>query len=131
MFSRQLPNLSLLPQGTPIVANVVTDYYSGYWGDSWKMRPDFTVNFGLGWEHETNVLNYDLPKPQLLAPIYGSDLSPTKKEYKNFAPAAGFAWTLHTEKPTVIRGGDSSNVIPTEVTVSAAPIVVVSTTPFG
>jgi hypothetical protein len=81
------------------------DRFHFYAQDSWKLRPDFTLNFGLGWEHETNVLNYDLPKPQLLAPIYGSDLSPTKKEYKNFAPAAGFAWTLHTEKPTVIRGG--------------------------
>jgi hypothetical protein len=76
-----------------------------YAQDSWKIRPDFTLNFGMGWEHETNVLNYDLPKPAYLAPIYGSDLSATKKEYKNFAPAGGFAWSIGKERPTVIRGG--------------------------
>jgi hypothetical protein len=51
------------------------------------------------------VLNYDLPKPAYLAPIYGSDLSATKKEFKNFAPAAGFAWSIGKDHPTVIRGG--------------------------
>jgi hypothetical protein len=40
------------------------------------ITPNFTLNYGPGWEHETNLLNFDLPKPALLAPIYGSDLSP-------------------------------------------------------
>ena len=81
------------------------DRFHFYAQDSFKVTPSFTVNYGLGWEHETNVLNYDLAKPAYLAPIYGSDLSPTQKEYKNFAPAAGFAWSLGREHPTVIRGG--------------------------
>src|SRR5262249_29357541 len=54
--------------------------------------------------HETNLLNYDLPKPAFLAPIYGSDLSATKKYYKNFEPAVGFAWSPNRDR-TVIRGG--------------------------
>ena len=76
-----------------------------YAQDSWKVSPSFTLNYGMGWQHETNVLNYDLSKPAYLSPIYGNDLSPTKKEYKNFSPAAGFAWSLGKERPTVIRGG--------------------------
>jgi len=76
-----------------------------YAQDGWRVTPDFTFNFGLGWEHETNVLNYDLAKPAYLAPIYGSDLSATKKEYKNFTPAVGFAWNVGKDHPTVIRGG--------------------------
>jgi hypothetical protein len=76
-----------------------------YAQDGWKLTPTFTLNYGLGWEHESNQLNYDLPKPAYLAPIYGSDLSPTQKEYKNFAPAAGFAWNVGKGRPTVIRGG--------------------------
>ena len=51
------------------------------------------------------MLNYDLPKPAYLAPIYGSDLSPTPKQYKNFTPAVGFAWNVGKDHPTVIRGG--------------------------
>ena len=76
-----------------------------YVQDGWKVTPNFTLNYGLGWEHESNVLNYDLQRPAYLAPLYGSDLSPTRKEWKNFAPAAGFAWSLGKDHPTVIRGG--------------------------
>jgi carboxypeptidase family protein len=76
-----------------------------YAQDGWKITPDFTFNFGLGWEHETNLLNYDLQRPAYLAPIYGSDLTPPKKQYKNFTPAVGFAWNVGKDHPTVIRGG--------------------------
>jgi hypothetical protein len=81
------------------------DRFHLYVQDGWKVTPSLTLNYGLGWEHETNVLNYDLPKPQYLAPIYGSDLGATKKEYKNFAPAVGFAWSIGRDRPTVVRGG--------------------------
>jgi hypothetical protein len=76
-----------------------------YAQDGWKITPSFTLNYGLGWEHETNVLNYDLARPAYLAPIYGSDLSAPKKEYKNFTPAVGFAWSVGKDRPTVFRGG--------------------------
>ena len=77
-----------------------------YAQDSWKVSPSVTINYGLGWERESNVLNYDLSKPAYLAPIYGSDLSPTAHQNKNFAPAAGVAWALPgTAHPTVIRAG--------------------------
>jgi hypothetical protein len=79
--------------------------YHLYVQDTWQATSSLTLNYGLGWQHESNVLNHDLSKPALLAPIYGSDLGPTKKNWKNFSPAAGFAWSLGTDRPTVIRGG--------------------------
>lgn len=79
--------------------------YHLYVQDSWQATSNLTLNYGLGWQHESNVLNHDLAKPAYLAPIYGSDLSPTKKQYKNFSPAAGFAWSIGKDRPTVIRGG--------------------------
>ncbi|MEW6126605.1 MAG: carboxypeptidase regulatory-like domain-containing protein [Acidobacteriota bacterium] len=83
----------------------VNDRFHFYAQDTWKVTPKFTFNYGVGWEHETNVLNHDLPKPAYIAPIYGPDLNPTEKQYKNFSPALGFAWSLGKNDRTVIRGG--------------------------
>ena len=40
-----------------------------------------------------------------LAPLYGSDLSPTENNYNNWSPSFGFAWTLDKDNKTVVRGG--------------------------
>ncbi len=76
-----------------------------YVQDTWKVTPHLTLNYGMGWEFETNVLNYDLPRPAYLAPLYGSDLSAPSKQYRNFEPAIGFAWSPGNRAKTVIRGG--------------------------
>jgi carboxypeptidase family protein len=76
-----------------------------YAQDSFKVNSNFTLNYGLGWQFESNVLNYDLPRPQYIAPLYGSDLTPPNKQYKNFSPALGFAYSLNTKRATVLRGG--------------------------
>ncbi|HEY1341837.1 MAG TPA: hypothetical protein VGF59_30200, partial [Bryobacteraceae bacterium] len=79
--------------------------YRWYVQDSWRVRPRFTLNYGLSWEFESTLVNRDLPKPAFLAPVYGSDLSPTNNNYHNFSPAIGFAWTADKSAKTVIRGG--------------------------
>jgi hypothetical protein len=73
--------------------------------DTWKLKPNFTLNYGLAWNFESTLVNHDLDKPQYLAPLYGSDLSPTKKNYNNFSPALGFAWNPDNSNKTVVRGG--------------------------
>ena len=73
--------------------------------DSWRVRPRFTLNYGLAWAFESTLVNRDLGKPAYLAPLYGSDLSPTNNNYHNFSPSLGFAWTADKSSRTVVRGG--------------------------
>jgi hypothetical protein len=73
--------------------------------DAWHLHPQLTISYGLGWNFDT-PLNYDLRKPSYLAPILGTaNLAPTHKNWKNFSPAAGFAWTPWKDGKTVVRGG--------------------------
>jgi hypothetical protein len=79
--------------------------YRLYAQDSWRVAPSFTLNYGLGWEMETNLFNHDLSKPAFLAPIYGSDLTPTNNNHGSVTPTLGFAWKPANSNKTVIRGG--------------------------
>ncbi len=83
----------------------VNNRYRFYGQDTWKITPKFTLNYGLAWEYESNLFNNDLTKPAFLAPLYGSDLSPTKNNSGNFSPSLGFAWAPGKDSKTVIRGG--------------------------
>jgi hypothetical protein len=75
-----------------------------YGQDTWKIKPNFTLNYGLAWNFESTLVNRDLDKPQYLAPLYGSDLSPTNNNYNNFSPALGFVWSPFKDNKTVVRG---------------------------
>ena len=74
--------------------------------DTWRARSNFTVNYGVSYSYETNLLNHDLSKPAYLAPILGSGgLAPSRKDPNNIGGSAGFAWTVTRDQRTVIRGG--------------------------
>ncbi len=74
-----------------------------YAEDVWRLHERLTLTYGLGWGFDGN-LNHDLYKPILLEPILGSEgLGPTRKNWANFSPAAGVAWTASTDGKTVIR----------------------------
>ena len=73
--------------------------------DTWKVKPNFTLNYGLAWNFESTLVNKDLDKPKLLTALYGSDLTATNNNYKNFSPAVGIAWSLGKSGKTVLRTG--------------------------
>ena len=77
-----------------------------FWQDAWRVKPKFSLNYGLAWTYESNALNYDLTKPAYLAPVFGAgNLGRELHQPHNFSPMLGFAWTVGNDNKTVIRGG--------------------------
>jgi hypothetical protein len=51
-YTRTAPDLALQPVGAPISDQSVIPYYNLYFSDSWRMKPTFTLSYGLGWTLE-------------------------------------------------------------------------------
>jgi hypothetical protein len=85
------PFLAGVPQfyqqgfGDPIYA-YSRPFAAFYFQDTWRMRPNFTLNYGLRYELDTQYGPLNTPK-------------------KNFGPRASFAWDPIGDQKTVIRGG--------------------------
>ena len=74
-----------------------------YAEDAWRLHKRVTLTYGLGWGYD-GILNHDLRKPLLLAPLLGADrLGPTKNNWTNFSPVAGVIWTPASDGKTVVR----------------------------
>jgi hypothetical protein len=75
-------------------------------GDGWRVSPRWTIHAGLSWLYEPNVLNHDLAKPSLLAPILGLDrLAPPEVRRGGFSPLVGWTWIATPDGRTLVRGG--------------------------
>src|SRR5216684_5131400 len=61
-------------------------FTAGYWQDQWQIRRNFTLNYGLRYELDSQ---------------YG----PLNTYKKNFAPRLSFAWDPFHDQKTVVRGG--------------------------
>jgi hypothetical protein len=95
-----------------------------YFGDSWKVKPNFTLTYGIRYNRDTGRSDSDLAPipcstiaPGLLAsgfpgcsgnlldmwqPGLGNQI---QNPNKNFGPQVGFAWDPSKNGKTVIRGG--------------------------
>jgi hypothetical protein len=61
-------------------------FTAGYWQDAWKMRPNFTLTYGVRYEVD-------------------SQFQPLNTYYRDVAPRVSFAWDPFHNHKTVIRGG--------------------------
>jgi len=51
-YTRSGPSLTLNPPNTPASDRSTIPYYNVYFGDTWHMKPRFTLTYGLGWTVE-------------------------------------------------------------------------------
>jgi Carboxypeptidase regulatory-like domain len=94
------PNLPFNSDG-----DTVNNRIQFYGGDTWKITPRFTFNYGLAYRLDSNLWNHDLNRPQLIAGVFDDGIAPSKRDNNNFAPRVGFAWDVAGTGKTVIRGG--------------------------
>jgi hypothetical protein len=76
-----------------------------YGGDSWRIRPNLTLSFGLAYRWDSNLWNHDLSRPAVIAPLFDEGTAPAGRDNNNIAPRVGFAWDPWSSGKTVIRGG--------------------------
>jgi hypothetical protein len=81
------------------------DRLRAYIQDTWRLRPDFTLNAGLAYSYETDLFHSDLRRPAYLSALLGGNLRAPQPPTKNFAPSVGLAWNPDGNRNTTIRLG--------------------------
>jgi hypothetical protein len=100
--------------GNPRIS-VPTSQQAYYFQDSWKVKPNLTLDYGLRYEYHPQDANNVLPFPSINRETLAIDPLQTRHEVEedrnNWGPRFGFAYTprfwggLFGEDRTVIRGG--------------------------
>jgi len=81
-----LPQVFQQGFGNPVYPYYTRPWTAAYWQDSWQVRPNFTLNYGLRYELDTQY-------------------APLTTYKKNFGPRVSFAWDPFKDHKTVLRGG--------------------------
>jgi len=76
-----------------------------YVGDTWKMSPKLTVNYGLRYIRDTGRSDADLQPPANLNQLVPGLGNKTNQPNLNFGPQAGVSWDPYGTGKTVIRAG--------------------------
>ena len=86
--------------GTPSDRSFATQEYEGYFQDSWRMRPNFTLNYGIRWSTSTPV--YEKNGLQVVPNVNLTD-------YFNQRVASSNAGVPFTDPITFVLGGKGNN----------------------
>ncbi|HEV2706414.1 MAG TPA: TonB-dependent receptor [Pyrinomonadaceae bacterium] len=102
------------PAGTLFLFNARYNEYDFYFQDTWKIRPNLTIDYGLRWEPKMapragdgdSILRPDRPVRFGEAPTDQLRFVEGKlydDDYNNFGPSVGFAWDPFSDGRTSIR----------------------------
>ena len=107
---------------TPYYGNQLGSY--SYFQDTWRVRPNFTIDAGLRYEYTTVPLGIQAEKLNSLASVPGLiTFQAPSPETKAFSPRLGLAYTPDKAAKTVIRAGFSlaTDVVFDNVGLNAVP----------
>lgn len=109
--------------------DLATDEFSFYAQDSWRIKPNFTLNYGLRWEGQFNptpeatntslvnqVRGVRFPSGHTVDPTYIPDNT------DQFGPRVGFAWDPGNNGKTVIRAFSGIYYARTPMLLFASPL---------
>ncbi len=84
--------------------------FGAYVNDSWKLRPNFTLNLGVRYERTTLPYGERLQNVNAISNVPGLiTFGVPQPQNLNFEPRLGFAWSPGTDGKTSIRGGFGIN----------------------
>ena len=76
-----------------------------YLGDSWKVKPNLTVTYGVRYSRDTGRTDSDLPGIPALNAVLPGYGNPIQQANTNLGPQVGIAWDPKSNGKTVIRAG--------------------------
>src|SRR6266446_8195878 len=121
IYSRKGSSLAIQPIGTQAEESSTIKYYSGYFADTWRLKPSLTVNLGLSYMYETPPVEKNGAQVELVDTagnlVHTDQFLAARKAAalagQAYAPILGFETTgnLHIKYPyTPFKGGFSPRV---------------------
>jgi hypothetical protein len=79
--------------------------FQAYFGDTWRVKPNFTLSLGIRYNRDTGRTDSDLPAVQALNDFQAGLGNPVNQPNKNIGGTIGVAWDPWRNGKTVIRAG--------------------------